>query len=192
MLICVCRTCLSRPRTGRGPCFPSALPFGYAVVPPPSPPPPSMHHIPLGRLLQGPSFPNARCDERADTHTHAAWAQEENQWREDLASLPTVRSLGKWRGRSPCERLLLMTSLGLRALGLRLFLQQLNASNHLLMSSLPACLWLYVVCRLFQKLPILRTSCRAPPPYNTHKYAPTHTSSNPSPPPPPPPPASYL
>ena len=31
-LMCLCRTCLSRTRTGRGPCFPSALPFGYAVV----------------------------------------------------------------------------------------------------------------------------------------------------------------
>lgn len=34
MLMCACvrRMCLSHTRTGRGPCFPSALPFGYTVV----------------------------------------------------------------------------------------------------------------------------------------------------------------
>lgn len=105
----MCQTCLSRTRTGRGPCFPFALPFGYTVV---SQPPPCIKHIPLGRLLplRPFFFMNVHSDVHADTHS--AWTQEENQCPEDLVCLPMVQSLGKWGGSSICVPLPLTTSLG--------------------------------------------------------------------------------
>lgn len=51
VLICVCWTCLSHTRTGRGPCFPSSLPFSYTDVFQPIPPHHHIQHIPLGRRL---------------------------------------------------------------------------------------------------------------------------------------------
>lgn len=151
--MCVEHVC---PVLGQGGALVFLLLFPLVTLLPP-PPPPSIHHIPLGRLLLpplGPSFPDARCDERADTHTQRG-PRRKIKWREDLASLPTVRSLGKWRGSSLCVRLLLMTSLGLHALGLRLFLQQLNAPNHLLMESFCCDGWFTSVSLALRGVPLV-------------------------------------
>lgn len=72
VLICVCWTCLSHTRTGRGPCFPSALPFSYTVVfqpIPPAPPPPHTTHPIRKAAAAETSLTNAHRDVHADTHT---------------------------------------------------------------------------------------------------------------------------
>lgn len=100
MCACVRRMCLSHTRTGRGPCFPSALPFGYTVV----------SQTPLYTTHPIRKATTFTLDNTC-THTHIhTRTQEENQCWEDLASLPMVQSLGKWRG-SAISGLLLLTTL---------------------------------------------------------------------------------
>ena len=169
----MCRTCLSRTRTGRGPCFLSALPLVTLLYPPP---PTHTHtHIWLSQM-------------RAVTHTHTQTHRVGpggESTVEDLASLPIVR-LGKLRGRCICVRLLLATSLGLGAFQL-LLLSHLETPPGAEFLPWPAGLrarpWLYVVCGFFEKSPQSQDVLEgAPPLKNTHKYAPTHTSSNQPPP----------